>query len=211
MKKPKAIFFDVDGTIVTLEVIVKTFQSCCRQLDLRILSRKEIMENAISYKISEALSKLLPEANYNDFKKCFARTQIKNFKRFGGILPFVKQTFNFVKKRGIKIGVVTTKIRSEAIAILKGYDLPYDTLVAGDDVKKRKPHPEPILKACKNLHMNPKECILVGDHPFDMMASKAAGCLAVGTLTGWGNRKNLKSAGAKYLIRNLNDLKKLIE
>ena len=208
--KPKAIFFDVDGTIITLEVIVKTFQSCCRQLNLRTLTRKEIMENAISYKLSEALSKLLPEADYNDFKKCFAKTQIKNFKKFGGILPFVKPTFDFVKKKGIKIGIVTTKIRSEAIAILKGYKLPYDTLIAGDDVKKRKPHPEPVLKACRNLKLKPKDCIFVGDHPFDMMAAKSAGCVAVGTLTGWGNRKNLKNAGADATIKNLSSLKKLI-
>ena len=209
--KPKAIFFDVDGTIISLEVIVKTFQSCCRQLNARVLTKKEIMENAISYKLSEALDKLLPEVDYEKFKKYFEITQIKNFKKFSKILPFVKTIFNLINKKGIKIGVVTTKSRSEALAILNGYDLPFNTLVSGSDVKKRKPDPEPVLKACENLNLDPKDCIFVGDHPFDMLAAKSAGCFAVGTLTGWGNRENLKNAGADDIIKNLSSLKKLIE
>jgi HAD superfamily hydrolase (TIGR01549 family) len=209
--RPKAIFFDVDGTIISLEVIVKTFQSCCRQLNVRVLTKNEIMDNAISYKLSEALDNLLPEVDYERFKKCFEITQINNFKKYSKILPFVKSTFNFINKKRIKIGIVTTKSRSEALAILNGYDLHFNTLVAGDDVKKRKPDPEPVLKACENLNLNPKDCLFVGDHPFDMMSAKSAGCFAVGTLTGWGNKKNLKSAGADDIIKNLSSLKKLIE
>jgi pyrophosphatase PpaX len=209
--KPKAIFFDVDGTIISLEVIVKTFQSCCRQLNVRVLTKKEIMDNAISYKLSEALDRLLPNVDYEKFKKCFETTQIKNFKKFSKILPSVKTTFNLINKKGIKIGIVTTKSRIEALAILNGYDLHFNTLVSGSDVKKRKPDPEPVLRACENLNLNPWDCIFVGDHPFDMLAAKSAGCFAVGTLTGWGNRKNLKDAGADNIIKNLSSLKKLIE
>jgi pyrophosphatase PpaX len=209
--KPKAIFFDVDGTIIPLDVVVKTFQSCCRQLGVRVLSKDVIIKYSIGYSLSESVPKLLPEVDLEKFRKCFLKTQIKNFKKFAKILPFVKSTFNFINKNKIKIGVITTKRRSEALAILKGYSLPYNTLVAGDDVKNKKPHPEAVLKACENLNLNPNDCIFIGDHPFDMLASKSAGCSAVGVLTGWGNRKNLKNAGADYIIKDLRGLKKLIE
>jgi len=209
--KPKAIFFDVDGTIVPLDVVVKTFQSCCRQLGVRVLSKNVIIKYSIGYRLSESIPKILPEVNLEKFRACFQDTQIKNFKKFARILPFVKSTFKFIDKKKIKIGIVTTKRRSEAFAILKGYKLPYDTVVGGDDVKNKKPDPEPVLKACKNLRLNPKDCMFVGDHPFDMMAAKSVGSLAIGTLTGWGNRKNLKNAGADYIIKNLSGLKKLIK
>lgn len=209
--KPKAIFFDIDGTIIPLDVVVKTFQNCCKHFNVKILTKKEIMKRTIGYKLFEVLPKLLPGVDHKEFKKYFEKTQIKNFKKYSKILPFVKTTFNFISKKGIKIGIITTKSGSEALAILKGYDLPYDTLVAGNDVKKRKPDPESVLKACKNIKVKPKDCIFVGDHPFDMKAAKSAGCSAIGVLTGWGNRKNLKKAGAKYLIKDLKVLKKLIE
>jgi phosphoglycolate phosphatase-like HAD superfamily hydrolase len=43
------------------------------------------------------------------------------------------------------------------------------------------------------------------------MAAKSAGCYAIGVLTGWGNEKNLKDAGADYIIKDLRGLIKLIE
>lgn len=134
--KPKAVFFDVDGTIIPLGVVVKTFQDCCRHFKVRVLTKKEVMENAIGFKLSEAAPKLLPGVKLSDFKKYFEEIQTKKFKRYASILPFVKSTFSFIKNKGIMIGIVTTKSRNEALAVLNGYRLPFDSLVSGSDVKK---------------------------------------------------------------------------
>jgi pyrophosphatase PpaX len=208
--KPKAILFDVDGTIVPLELVMKCFQECCRHFGLRIITKKELMEKAVGYKLSESVPKMLPGFDWRVFQNYFRILQVRNFRKYSKLLPTVKETLKLIDKHGIKIGIVTTKIRSEALAILNGYKLPYDVLVAGDEVKKRKPNPESVLKACKKLNLKPKDCMFVGDHPFDMKAAKLAGCIPIGTLTGWGKKKNLKASGAKYLIRNLSGLNKII-
>jgi N-acetyl-D-muramate 6-phosphate phosphatase len=209
--KLKALLFDMDGTIVPLGLVVKCFQECCRHFHLRVLTRKELMENAVGYKMSESIPKLIPGFDWRVFQKYFEKLQIRNFKKYSKLLPTVKKTFMFIDGKELKIGVVTTKIRSEASAILKGYGLPYDVLVGGDEVKRRKPNPESIIMACRKLRLAPKECMFVGDHPFDMEAAASAGCVPAGTLTGWGNKKNLKAAGAKYVIRNLEGLERMIE
>ena len=49
-----------------------------------------------------------------------------------------------------------------------------------DDVKRRKPAPDMILKACKMLKVKPKNTILVGDTINDMIAGKRAGCVTMG-------------------------------
>ena len=89
--------------------------------------------------------------------------------------------------------------------------MPYDIIIGNDNVKKRKPHPEPVLKACRIMKVRPEDCIFFGDHPFDMQAAKAAGCVAVGVLTGWGNKTNLKKAGADFTVKDLRSLKKLLK
>jgi len=210
--KPKAIFFDVDGTIIPLKVVVRNFQETCKHFNLRVLSGKEILSNTIGLKLTEAIRITLPEAIpiEKEFIEYFEDNQIKNFKKYSKLLPYVNSSFKKIKKRKIKIGIVTTKRRREALAILKGYKLPYDTLVGNDDVKNRKPHPEPVFKACKKLKVKPKNCVFVGDTSFDMGAAKSAGCLAVGVLTGGGNRKNLKNSGADYIIKDLRGLIKLL-
>ena len=64
-----------------------------------------------------------------------------------------------------------------------------------DDVKRRKPAPDMILKACKLLRINPKNTILVGDTMNDIIAGKRAGCVTVG----------YKVKG-DYRINNLNQI-----
>lgn len=210
--KAKAIFFDIDGTILPFEGVIRKLQETCRHFDTRILTKKEILERTIGYKIEESIPKLIPETKkfINDFANYYRdiyNRDVRSIKPF----PYVKGVFKFVNKNKIRIGIITTKSRTQAEVTLKYYTLPYDTLVGGNDVKKRKPDPEPVLKACKNLELRPRQCVFVGDHPFDMLAAKSAGCFAIGVLTGWGNRKNLKNAGADYIIKDLRGLKKLIE
>lgn len=210
--KLKAIMFDVDGTIIPLKVAIRNFQVTCKHFGFKSPTSKELLSNAIGFRIGEVLPKLIPDAVpiEKEFVKYFEDNQMKNFKKYGKLLPFVKSTLDYIHEKGIKIGIVTTKKRNEALAILNGYKLHYNFLVGGDDVINRKPHPESVLKACEGLEVNPRYCMFVGDHPFDMQASKSAGCLATGILTGWGNRKNLKDTGADYIIKNLKDLIKLI-
>jgi phosphoglycolate phosphatase-like HAD superfamily hydrolase len=210
--KPKAIFFDVDGTILPFEGVIDKLQDACRHFKVRVLTKKEILNYTIGYSIVESIPKLIPETKkfINEFSEYYKNIYNKDVR---SIKPFyyVKKVFKWVEKSKIKIGIVTTKSRGQAEVTLKYYKLHYDVLIGRDDVKKRKPNPEPIFKACKILKLNPKDSIFVGDHPFDMQAAKSAGCLPVGVLTGWGNRKNLKNAGAKYLIKDLRGLKKIIE
>jgi len=42
------------------------------------------------------------------------------------------------------------------------------------DYKKPKPHPEPLLLACRRLKIKPGEAIYIGDSKTDMQAAKAA-------------------------------------
>jgi len=210
--RPKAIFFDIDGTILPFEGVIRKLQETCKHFGVRVLTKREILKYTIGYKLTESIPKLLPETKnfideFSEYYRCIYNKDAKSIKPF----PYVKRIFRWIKKRRIKLGIITTKTGTQAETTLKYYKLPYDTLISGDDVKKTKPDSEPVIKACSRLKVNPENCFFIGDHPFDMLASKSAGCKAIGVLTGWGNRKNLKDAGADYIIKDLRDLKNLIE
>ena len=210
--KPKAIFFDVDGTTLPFEGVIRKLQETCKHFEVRILTKREILKYTIGYKITESIPKLLPETKgfIEDFSEYYRRIYNRDAKSIKPF-PYVKRIFRWIKKRRIKLGIITTKSGTQAETTLKYYKLPYDTLISGDDVKKTKPDSEPVIKACSRLKVNPENCFFIGDHPFDMMAAKSAGCYAIGVLTGWGNEKNLKDAGADYIIKDLRGLIKLIE
>jgi pyrophosphatase PpaX len=209
--KPAAVFFDIDGTILPFDGVIRHLQEACRHFNVRVLTKGEILKYTIGYRVEESVPKLLPETKkfIGKFTAYYKRAYNKDV---SSIRPFayVKNVFEFIRAEGMKIGIITTKSRSQALTTLRYYKLPYDVLIGNEDVKKTKPDPEPLLKACKILRLKPEDCVMVGDHPFDMQAAKASGCMGVGVLTGWGNRKNLKTAGAKYVIRDLRGLEKII-
>ncbi|GAA2482040.1 HAD family phosphatase [Streptomyces thermolineatus] len=48
--------------------------------------------------------------------------------------------------------------------------------VAGDEVTRTKPHPEPYLTAASRLGAHPSRCVVVEDTPTGVAAAEAAGC-----------------------------------
>lgn len=59
------------------------------------------------------------------------------------------------------------------------------TIVSGDTLKQRKPHPAPILHACNQAGSEAAECIYVGDAERDIEAGNAAGMRSIVALFGY--------------------------
>lgn len=53
------------------------------------------------------------------------------------------------------------------------------SVVSGDTLSVAKPHPEPLLHACRQLGVSAADCWYVGDARRDLEAGRAAGMLAV--------------------------------
>jgi pyrophosphatase PpaX len=91
-----------------------------------------------------------------------------------------------LKDEGRRLGIVTAKRRQTvelAFARIPIEHL-FETVVGGDETKKHKPDPEPLLLALDRLGAAPDEAVYVGDAPFDVQAAKAAGLYSVGV--SWG-------------------------
>lgn len=78
-----------------------------------------------------------------------------------------------------RIGVVTTSPRPYAERLLAHHDLEVPVLVAYHDTKRRKPHPDPILRALEILDVPTPRAAHVGDRVEDDVAAQAAGVASV--------------------------------
>jgi beta-phosphoglucomutase-like phosphatase (HAD superfamily) len=84
-------------------------------------------------------------------------------------------------KRTYVLGVVTGRIREgldEFFKLTKSRSY-FGTMVTYEDTTKRKPYPEPLLKAAESLGVRPAECMYVGDADTDVQAANAAGMASV--------------------------------
>jgi pyrophosphatase PpaX len=87
---------------------------------------------------------------------------------------------------GRRLGIVTAKRRATAALAFNVLPLEhlFETVVGGDETKRHKPDPEPLLLAAERMGVDPGECAYVGDSPFDIRAARAAGMFAVAVT--WG-------------------------
>jgi len=84
-------------------------------------------------------------------------------------------------------GIVTNKPEKYTLRLLENMQLLQrcGALVCPDHVEQRKPHPEPILKACETLSANTERTVYVGDHLRDIQAAKNADVIAIAAAYGY--------------------------
>ncbi|HSP32361.1 MAG TPA: HAD-IA family hydrolase [Halomonas sp.] len=76
-------------------------------------------------------------------------------------------------------GIVTNKPRRYTLPLLEALSLQPGALLCADDLSVKKPAPEPLWEAARRLGVSPEQCWYVGDHARDIEAAVAAGMTAV--------------------------------
>lgn len=99
----------------------------------------------------------------------------------------VPEALAHLRDHGLKLGCVTNKPREFTLPLLQRLDLArfFDTVVAGDEVREKKPHPQLLLTACDRLRVAPAQARMIGDSVNDAAAARAAGMRAMLVTTGY--------------------------
>jgi len=102
---------------------------------------------------------------------------------FEGVAELVER----LDQAGLKWGVVTNKAERFALPLTRFMPLfaTAATVVCGDTTPHPKPHPAPLLEAARQLQLEPRHCIYVGDDERDIIAGRAAGMPTVAAAYGY--------------------------
>lgn len=100
--------------------------------------------------------------------------------------PHVHETLRELRVRGVRVGVVTSKLRAGAERGLKHCGLTefVDAIVGADEVTHAKPHREPVDLALARLDAQASDAVMIGDSPHDIRSGLDAGTHTAGVL--WG-------------------------
>jgi phosphoglycolate phosphatase len=99
----------------------------------------------------------------------------------------VPQALELLHSKGLKVACVTNKPREFTVPLLERLALAsaFDAVVAGDDVREKKPHPAIVLAGCERLRLAPAQALMIGDSVNDALAARAAGMRVVLVETGY--------------------------
>jgi len=89
----------------------------------------------------------------------------------------LSHTYSLLEAAAIPWGVVTNKPAWLTLPLLAALGLAEDPccVVSGDTLAQRKPHPAPLLHACRVSAVAPTRAVYVGDAERDIVAGRAAG------------------------------------
>jgi HAD superfamily hydrolase (TIGR01509 family) len=95
--------------------------------------------------------------------------------------PGARELLSLLRSEKIKTALVTMSMHRMAKQVVDaiGFDA-FDVIVAGDDVRHGKPHPEPYLRAAELLGVGPEECVAFEDSISGLRSAESAGTKAVG-------------------------------
>lgn len=207
-----AILFDLDGTLVeTSTDFINTLTKLRTSLGLdNKLDSEKVIKN-----ISKGLRKMVAvslnleniDPNLDKYTK-EALDIYNNINTTAQPFPRIETILDLIEKHGIQWGVVTNRKENTAKPLIKhlGWEQRISCLISADTTEYAKPHPGPILEACKLLHKSPKECIYIGDDEVDVIAGLSAGITTIAITYGYGNAGTPKSPQADYTISDTNTL-----
>jgi len=211
--KPQAVIFDLDGVIVdSMPYHFIAWYEVLKPYDIRVSCFDVFAKEGERW--DKTLLGLFRKAGIVPtrpvLEKIFRQRQRifrRYFKRFifKGALEFLR----CLKDRGYVLGLVTGTPLHEVRRILPARILRlFDSVIAGDRVKKGKPHPEPYLKASKALGIKPGECVVVENAPYGIESAKRAGMFCVAVATSLPKEYLSK---ADVIVERLEEIPPLIE
>jgi len=125
--------------------------------------------------------------------------------RHSTMYPQVREGLQALRERGLLLAVVTNKATEFTLPLLARLNLADDfaVVVCGDTCARRKPDPQPVLYACRQLGVAPEESVLIGDSVNDVQAARAAGCRALTVPYGYNEGQPVEVLGADAIVATL--------
>jgi len=209
------IIFDLDGTLLnTLEDLRDSLNAILIQNGFPQRSLEEVrrfvgngVKTLIRLSVPDTCSDEQVEQLLIQFKEHYGRNMQNKTRPYDGIMELLLdlQRFNY------KLGIVSNKFDAAVKSLAKTYFGDLIPVAIGEtDQVKRKPAPDSVFEAMRQLGSDPKQTIYVGDSETDVRTAKNAGLPCIGVTWGFRSRQVLRDEGADYLIDTPKELLTLI-
>lgn len=229
----RGVAFDLDGTLVdSAPGLTAAVDMALYALELpqageaRVITwigngADVLMERALTWSRQERASQRMaqgkPGVDHEDIaqeeqvrmlRKLFDRYYQDTVEEGSFLFPDVATSLAALHAKGLPLALVTNKPTPFVAPLLEALDIAryFGVVIGGDDVKNKKPHPEPLLLVAERLGLAPAELLFVGDSRNDIQAAQAAGCCSVGLTYGYNYGEAIELSKPDYVFARFNDL-----
>lgn len=181
----KAVIFDMDGTLIDTEKYYRiAWKYALESFGYHPTEEQLLMFRSLGRPFSSAYLKKTfgEELEYEQVRKV-RQGRFNELVETQGIQlkPGAKEILTFLREKNIVTAIATCTNIERANQYLKQiglYDL-LDRVISASMVETGKPAPDIYLYACKELDLNPANCMAVEDSPNGIYSAHDAGCNVV--------------------------------
>jgi HAD superfamily hydrolase (TIGR01509 family) len=122
-------------------------------------------------------------------------------------LPGARELLHKLSATRVPWAIATSGRQETAGPLVAMLDVPKGTpVVTRDQVPFAKPNPDLFMAAARALRAQLRDCFVVGDSVWDILAARRAGALGVGLLSGGYGKDELAEAGTYRVYEDPSDL-----
>jgi phosphoglycolate phosphatase len=210
----EAVAFDLDGTLIDTAPDL----AAAANMMLLILGGRPLPEHCIASLIGDGVdafvAKVLDESRgASGFDRSLQAKATALFRDLygqrlferGRIYPGVVQILEELQNAALPLCCITNKESCFALPLLAvaGLRERFAVKVCADRPEDRKPSPNMLLAACRQLGIEPSQLLYIGDSPSDIAAARAASCRVVAVNYGYNDHHVLAEARPDGLIGDL--------
>lgn len=216
MKKINTVIFDMDGTVLdTLDDLTFSMNHVLEQFGMPPRTRKDyraFFGNGVRY----ALEKAVPQGTSGEmidrmlpvFKEHYNAHCLDHTKPYEGIPELMKE----LKEKGFKMAIVSNKIDSAVKELNERFFSKSVAAAIGERPGvRRKPAPDTVREALKELNSSPEEAVYVGDSEVDAATAKNAGIPCISVLWGFRDEAFLRQNGAVLFAERPGDILNILQ
>jgi phosphoglycolate phosphatase len=212
--RPKAIVFDLDGTLVdSAPEIATALNHAMAQIGEPPFPLAEVQSfigGGAKVAIQRALAargSRIDDRAFDALMASFYKVYAEVSESGNGLYAGVHETLGELRRRGIPLAVCTNKAEHITAIALRALGIAsyFAAVVGARDDLPRKPAPDMLLEALKRLGARPEEALVVGDSRSDVGSARAAGCPVIAVSYGYAHGP-VADLQADRLIEHMPDL-----
>lgn len=208
----RAVLFDFDGTLAVQTLDFALMRARAMEALAPFTTVADIPGMPLMEELDHLCAGLPPQAAAQARAAALdaARRVEMEAAQSSRLFPFTRPLLAALKEAGSARAVVTRNCPEAVLTVFP--DLPeyFDALLTRDDVPRVKPDPDHLLRALDMLGVSPENALMVGDHPMDIRAGKAAGTATAGVGSGATPAARLAEEHPDHLAADAGELFRLL-
>lgn len=212
----KNILLDLDGTLTDPKVGITTSARYGLNKIGHPVSDQDNLDWIIGPPLKASLAKILNVDLSHDlaeqallgYRERFAVTGLFE----NEVYPEVEATLQALTARGFQLFLATAKPTIYAKQILEHFHLAkYFQVIYGSELSgERTNKGDLIAYIVQQQHLNPKECLMVGDREYDILGARRNGIESIAVEYGYGSDAEISAAQPKARIQHFKQLLDLL-